>query len=423
MEKNQAARLPAIAYIAQTFPALTQTFVYREVDQLRALGYSLITSAIWKPKTDTLSAESRHHVDGSFYVFPIHWPRFIQAHMQTIAKHPWRYIATLFFVVTRHGETVQNRLRTFYQFLEAVSLLPDFKKNGVVHIHAHFSINAATIALILSRLLKITFSFTAHNIFFTDRILLKEKVESARFIAAISGFSKQYLLDLVPGNNNTEKIHIVHCGLSPDEFSSRKSLRRNQAPILLFLAQLEERKGAKYLVEACRLLGESDVDYECILIGDGPQRDELKALINNYGLEEKIQLMGALPQEDLKDYFIQADIFILPCVIARDGDMDGVPVSLMEAMAMEMPVISTRVSGIPELIIDGESGLLVDHSDAKELSSAILKMINNQDLRLKLGGNARQRIIEEFNIYRTSTEMGGLFSKYLDSANEYESKQ
>ncbi len=423
MEKNQAARQPTIAYIAQTFPALTQTFVYREVDQLRELGYSLITSAIWKPKTEKLSAESKHHVDGSFYVFPIQWPRFIKSHLQTIIKYPWRYIATLFFIVTRPGETIRNRSRTFYHFLEAVSLLPDFKQNGVIHIHAHFSINAATIALIISRLLKITFSFTAHNIFFTDRVLLKEKVESARFIAAISGFSKQYLLDLVPGNNIAEKIHIVHCGLSPDEFHSGITERRNQTPILMFLAQLEERKGAKFLVEACRLLGESDVDYDCILIGDGPQRDELKDLISNYGLEEKVQLMGALPQEKLRDFFVQADIFILPCVIAQDGDMDGIPVSLMEAMAMELPVISTRVSGIPELIIDGESGILVDQSDAKRLSSAILEMINDKDLRMRLGGNARQRIIEEFNIYRTSTEMGGLFSKYLDSANEYEFKQ
>ena len=199
-----------IAYVTQTFPALTQTFVYRETLALEGRGFNIMTCAIWKPDTDSLSQESRHLVDRSFYVFPISWFRFFVAHLYFLLTRPIKYVGTLLFVLTRKGERAKNRLRTLFHFSEAVYLAPEVGKRHVVHVHAHFTINAATVALVLSRLLGISFSFTAHNDFFTDRILLKDKVQEARFIVAISEFSKQLLNRLVQGEQH--KIHVVHCG-------------------------------------------------------------------------------------------------------------------------------------------------------------------------------------------------------------------
>jgi glycosyltransferase involved in cell wall biosynthesis len=210
-----------------------------------------------------------------------------------------------------------------------------------------------------------------------------------------------------------EKIHTIHCGISLEEFSPSTNKKEGQVPVLLFVAQLEERKGAPYLIEACKLLSESGLDYECILIGDGAQKQLAQDLIDKYLLENRVKLVGALPQEKIKSYLDSADIFVLPCIVASDGDVDGIPVSLMEAMAMEIPTVSTRVSGIPELIIDGKSGILVDQKDEVALGNAIQNLIGDPELRKTLGVNGRQRILADFNVQKSASELGKLFTDYL----------
>lgn len=418
MHSSFSGDKPNIAYIAQTFPALTQTFVYREVSELRAIGFKIITCAIWKPNLAQLSEESKQYVEESNYIFPIEWRKFFLAHIQIITKYPLRYISTFFFVLSRRGESFRNRLRTLYHFLEAVSLAPIMIDGGIDHIHAHFSINAATIAFVLSRLLNISFSFTAHNIFFSDRLILKDKVTSAKFIVAISDYSKQFLLKLIPMDGIANKIHIVHCGLSPEEFSPADKIVKDDVPELLFVAQLEERKGAPFLIEACRLLSLQGFKFQCHIIGDGPQRAQLQKLISDYGIADQVKLLGALPQEDVRSFLESADIFILPCITADNGDMDGIPVSLMEAMAMEIPVISTRVSGIPELINDGESGILVEQKDSAALCQAIGHLVSDPGLSDQLAFHGRQKIVEDFNLHQTCGEIGELFQRYLSNQRE-----
>lgn len=403
----------SIAYIAQTFPALTQTFVYRETQALEEMGFEIVTNAIWKPDVGKLSQESRHLVDRSHYVFPLSWREFFKAHFFILRTRPRKYMGTLLFVLTRKGEQPRNRLRTFYHFLEAVYLAPELERRQVQHIHAHFAINAATLALVLSRLLDISFSFTAHNIFYIDRLLLKEKVWAARFVVAISEFSKRFLLRLVPGENLEDRIHIVHCGLSPEGFAPVDRVRAANVPMLLFVAQLAERKGAPYLVEACRLLAERGVTFRCVIVGDGAQRPLLEQMIDRYSLQDVVELAGAMPQERVKPYLERALLFVLPCITASNGDMDGIPVSLMEAMAMEIPVVSTYVSGIPELIEDGQSGLLVQEKDALGLADALQRLIEDEALRVELGKNGRSKILQDFNIHHNASQLAALFTRYL----------
>lgn len=401
-----------IAYVTQTFPALTQTFVYRETLALEGKGFNIVTCAIWKPDTGSLSQESRHLVDQSFYVFPISWFRFFMAHVCFLLTHPIKYIGTLVFVLTRRGESGTNRLRTLFHFSEAVYLAPKVRKRHVVHIHAHFAINSATIALVLSRLLGISFSFTAHNIFFTDRILLKEKVKEAHFVVAISKFSKQALSRLVPDEQH--KIHVVHCGLSPEEFLPAAG-PEDDVPLLLFVAQLAERKGAPVLIEACSILSERGVPFRCILVGGGADQEilRLRDLVECRGLDGAVELAGPVPQECLKQYLERADVFVLPCIEAGDGDMDGIPVSLMEAMAMEIPTVSTYISGIPELIENEHSGLLVPEKDPKSLADAIQRLLRDEGLRARLGKNGRCRVQKDFNIHKNVTQLANLFEKYV----------
>lgn len=406
-----------VAYITHSFPLLTETFVYREVFGLKRRGFRVETFAIWKPDKNKLSQEARHLVESSHYVFPISWPKFFTSHLFFLCTRPGKYLTTLFFVLTRKGESARNRRRAFIHFCDAVYLATEMKRLDIRHIHAHFAINAATIALVIFRLLGITYSFTAHNTFFIDRVLLKEKVRAARFIIAISEFTRQFLTKLVPDDNIGDKIHIVHCALSVNDFSPPDPKPVNDVPVLLFVAHLAERKGAPVLVEACRILAERGVTFRCVIVGDGPQRTLVEQLVEQYALQEAVELTGVVFQENLKEYLNKADVFVLPCITASNGDMDGIPVVLMEAMAMEIATVSTYVSGIPELIEDGVNGLLVQEKDAVALADTLQRLLEDDELRLRLGKNGRQKVMREFDIDKTTAQLTSLFEKYL-SADE-----
>jgi len=407
--------LAPIAYISHSFPLLTETFVYREVFGLQRRGLTVYNFAIWRPDPARLSPEVAHLIDNVHYVFPLNWLKFIKAHFYFLLSHPWRYLSILFFVISRPGESWANRRRTLIHFLDAVYLAWDMKRLGIKHIHAQFAINAATIALVCARLLKITFSFTAHNSFFMDRVILPQKIKEARFVAAISEFSRQLLLRLAMPPSPAEKIHIIHCGLNPDDFTPVADEPANDVPLLLLVAQLAERKGAPVLVEACRILQQRGLAFQCVIAGDGPQMPLLKQRVTEYGLQNMVELPGMVFQKQVKAYLKQADVFVLPCITAANGDIDGVPVSLMEAMAMEIPVVSTTVSGIPELIEDGVSGLLVAEQDSAALADALERLITQVDLRTTLGKAGRQKIIAGFNIEKSTTQLANLFTQYLHS--------
>jgi colanic acid/amylovoran biosynthesis glycosyltransferase len=404
-----------IAYISQIFPGLTVTFIYREVLALRDVGFDIATFAIWKPNMNKISAESKHLVDGSFYVFPISWSKFIAAHLYFFLTRPIKYIGTLFFVLTRRGESTKNRGRTFIHFFEAIYLALDVKRQGIRHIHAHFTVSAATIALVIARMLDISFSFTAHNNIFTDRLILKEKLKAAKFILAISEYSRDFLLQLLPEENLQDKSHIVHCGISPDDFSPPTHKAKNQQPLIFSLSQLVERKGLPVLVEACKILDERGYDFQCLIAGDGPQRPLLEELITKYQIQDKVQLVGVIFQEQLTGYLDRADMFVLPCLTTSSGDRDGIPVVLMESMAMEIPTISTYVSGIPELIEDGQSGLLVKEKDAVALADAMQRLLEDDELKQRLGKNGRQKVVREFNVYENAAQLATLFQRYLNT--------
>jgi colanic acid/amylovoran biosynthesis glycosyltransferase len=409
-----------IGYITQAFPSLTTTFISREISALRSVQFHIATFAIWKPDINSLSEESKHFVQSTYYVFPISWIKLFVAHIYFLFTRPIKYTNTLFFVLTRKGEGIKNRYRTLFHFCEAIYLAMDVKREGIRHIHAHFTINAASIALIISRLLDISFSFTDHNNFFTDRLILKEKIKEAKFIISISEHSRDFLLQLLPQETNLrDKFHIVHCGVSPNDFAPSKHKVTNQRPLIFSISQLAERKGYPVLIEACHILDKRGCDFDCIIAGEGPQRPLLEQLIAKYQLQDKVQLIGKVFQEQLGDYLHRADMFVLPCLVASNGDCDGVPVALMEAMAMEIPTISTYVSGIPELIEDGQSGLLVEEKDGAALADAIQRLLEDAELRVRLGKEARQKIIQEFNIHKSGAQLGTLFDMYVTANNKY----
>lgn len=402
-----------IGYLINYYPHLTTTFIYREVQALEALGFKIDVFSIWTPDTSALSPESRNLVDSTFYLFPVSWVKVFKTHFRFLIKKPALYLKTLFNLLTVPGESLKNRKRTLGHFLEAVCFSEEISRRGITHIHAHFAAGATSNAMIIARLLSLTFSFTAHNTYFTDRILIREKTREALFISIISEFSKNYLLNFVPGENLGGKCHIVRCGVATQAIPSMEKANRRKPPFILFVAQLAERKGALYLVKACEILAARDVRFSCIIAGDGPEREKLEKMVSETDIDKLVSFPGALYQEEVKKLLQTADIFALPCITSEDGDMDGIPVALMEAMVMGIPVVSTHVSGIPELIRDGVSGLLVEEKDATALADSLQRLLENKELARETGENARKKITAEFDLGTNAARLASLFENYL----------
>jgi len=291
INKNKISRpSPSIAYLNQVFPDLTQTFVYREVQALRARGIPVRNISVWQPKPDTLSAETRPLSDETFYVFPLSWPSLIRAHLKYITGRTLRYFGTLVFVLSRPGESLRNRWQSLVHFVYGILAIREIERSKIQHIHVHFAWSASSIALIAHRLLGIPFSLTLHSKeIYSERLLLADKVRASKFIVTISEYNRRFLNELFPDADLDEKIHIVRCGLDPDIFYPSPKLQRNDTDFLIVgVAQLAPRKGFHVLIEACHQLVSRGIRFRCHIPGEGEERSHLEALIEQYKLGAQV---------------------------------------------------------------------------------------------------------------------------------------
>lgn len=393
-----------LTYFTSCFPSLTQTFIYREVAELRKLGVKINTFSIHRPPKDMLSEEAKSLVDNTFYIFPVILHKFLWAHLYYLFKKPITYIRILFFVLTRRNTRPKDRIRTFYHFCEAIYMAKRIEEDKIKHIHVHFISGPATVAMIISKLLGISFSLTAHGSdLLVEKVLLKEKITLAKFIVAISDYNRNCLINVVPESKG--KIYVVHCGVDPSLF--QPSPKESDEKIILSVGSLRWQKAHSFLIEACRILKEKSIQFRCIIVGEGPERSKLEQLICQYGLNNFVELKGAVFQEEIQSYYSQADMFVLPSI------SEGIPVSLMEAMSKEVPVITTRITGIPELVEHMKTGLLVSPKDAKQLSDAISILINSDKLREKLSKAGREKIMQDFNIRKNILELKSLYESNI----------
>jgi glycosyltransferase involved in cell wall biosynthesis len=258
--------------------------------------------------------------------------------------------------------------------------------------------------------LGITFTIHPHafDLFERNQRDVRSELENASKIVTISDYHRAYIAELCP-SIVPDDISVVHCGVETDRFSPM-SRHRSSGPIrILSVGRLLEKKGLEYLIEACRLLAERGLAFQCQIVGDGPLRNALQARIDQYKLCGRVALLGALEQSQIFELYQTSDIFALPCVIAGNGDRDGIPVALMEAMACELPVVTTPVTGIPELVRDGETGLLVEERDVVGLTNALERLLADETIRKRLGEQARQRILEGFQIQHNTAELAVIF--------------
>lgn len=390
-----------LAYIIGTYPGLTTTFIDREIQMLRRWGVDLQVLAIRRPPAVApLSAEQRELQRGVIYLLPIAWGALLASHLYFAARHPLRFFATLVYLLTRPHLDLKTRAMTGLHFGEGVYAAYLLRRRDVRELHAHFVDRAATVALVAGRLLGKPYSISIHAgaDIFVKPVLLREKVLRARHVATCTRYNKAQV-EAIVGRDVGHKISHIHHGIDLAKYQPAPHPPDGR-PLILSVGQLAARKGFAQLIRACRLLKDRGYDFTCQIVGQGPQRPELERLIGELGLGETVILCGALAHEAVIECYRQATLFVLACLMTADGDRDGFPNVLAEAMAMRVPVISTAISAIPELLDDGVNGLLVPSENVIALADAIARLLDSPTLRAELGSAGRRTIFDRFDVER-----------------------
>ncbi|QDU89352.1 GDP-mannose-dependent alpha-(1-6)-phosphatidylinositol monomannoside mannosyltransferase [Pirellulimonas nuda] len=312
--------------------------------------------------------------------------------------------------LTGERESLRGRLAGIAHFLVACHWARSLRRSEMTHLHSQWAHSGATIGMYGAWLLGKPFSFTGHACdLFRDRVALGDKIRRAEFIVCISEFHREFFL---AQGARPEQLFIAYCGIDTTHFVPERKTGRGGPFKIVSVSRLVEKKGYRYMLEACRLLLDRGVEIECVIGGSGPLAAQLQTFVQELGLAEHVAITGkAVAQEDLPSFYHWGDVFCLPCVWAADQDVDGLPQTLMEAMACEIPVVSTRLVGIPDLVLDGETGLLVEAEDAQQLAAALEKLQQDAVLRERLGAAGRAHVLQRFNV---RTCLDPLLDRYRD---------
>jgi colanic acid/amylovoran biosynthesis glycosyltransferase len=405
-----------VAYYLSRFPRLTETFILREMCLLRQQGIDVQVFSIFPP----LPYTTMHQQVQIMLPYTHYSPRLISvrvflAQVYFCLHTPFRYFRALGRTFWQTSPEPRTCLMALVLFPKAVYFAKQLQELSIEHIHAHFVWLNAVAGQVAADLLGIPLTLHAHawDIFRRKLECVRRQLVLASAIVTISGYHRQFLAGLV-GNGRPLDIRIVHCGLDPEKYTPSLAYCDPHRLQLISVGRLTEKKGFSYLVDACALLAKKGYAFQCTIVGEGSQHD-LQRQIDALGLHDCVLLAGAKTIHEIQELYRQSDIFALPCVLAKSGDRDGMPNALLEAMAMQLPVITTPVTGNPELVQDGVNGLLVPQRDANNLAQAIERLLNDGALRLRLGEQARQTILDGFDIHQTAPQMAALFQEMHSS--------
>ncbi len=397
-------RPPVLGMILKGFPRISETFISNEILLLEKLGFRIHIFSMRQPRENFAHrsvAQIRAPVDYLPEKILPHLPVLLKTNLLLAASIPGTYRSAVRrawgrFQRTRKSATLKHLLQAGYLVQR---LLP---QRGVVHLHAHFAHSPTSVALFSGLLSGLPFSFTAHakDIYTSDPRQLREKIALARFVVTCTGYNREYLERLAPGVQTP--IDCIYHGIDPRFFAAAGTPgEKKESPPgplrLMTVARLTAKKGLPTVLEALCRLRDRGVAFEHVLIGDGELRTEILSMIRSLGLADHIRWLGTQPHEVVMGHYRRADAFLLGCRIASNGDRDGIPNVLMEAMAMGVPVVATRISAIPELVQHRKTGMLVPPEDPAAMAQAVLDLFGDPELRGKIVSRARQRVIRDFD--------------------------
>jgi len=404
-----------LGYLVSQYPALTHTFVLREVRALRSCGVEVCVASVRKCDRPVarLSADEAEEAMRTFSVLGAGHLHALLANLRVLCRHPLGYLRGLAYAwwLTR-GTPKLVLLYTFY-FIEAVVAGDYFERRGVSHIHTHFS---STVLLILARIFHVSYSLTLHGPGeFADVVgfHVAEKVAGAAFVATIAQHARSQVLN-ASDPAHWHKVVVLPLGVDLDAYRPGSSRRREPGEPyrLLSVGRLSAPKGFPILIEAVALLKGRGRAVTLTLVGEGQQRALLEELVARYGLSDVVRLAGACNHDQVVDYYQASDAFVLPSFL------EGLPVVLMEAMAMELPCVATWITGIPEIIENDHEGLLVPPASADALADAVERLIDHPEEARRFGAAARRKVLFGYSLGRNVTRLAEEFRVRLASATD-----
>jgi colanic acid/amylovoran biosynthesis glycosyltransferase len=441
MEQTSSVKLK-VAYIMSRFPKLTETFILYEMLAVERQGvqielYPLLRArstathpegaSMWlkiierfrKPQgTPKMHPEAKRFMERAHFLPFFSWP-ILKANFYYLIRKPLTYFSTIWTLIRTNWGSLNYLLGTLSIFPKVAFFARQMTEEGIKHIHAHFANHPAAAAFIINRLTDISYSFTAHGADLqVDQHMLCEKVSNAAFVVTISNYNKEIILKTC-GKQNSERIKVIHCGVdtnvfSPDNINFPEPSNNGRFSILC-TGTMYEVKGHTYLIEACRLLKEQGLDFACYLVGDGPDRGALSDQVEQSGLSNHVFFQGQRTRMEISDLLKRVDVAVVPSIPTSNGRREGIPVVLMEAMSSSVPVVASDISGIPELVEHEVSGLLVEPRNPRDLALALKQILDNPQLRQRLGQSGREKILREFDLYTNAATLVDLFGTVRNS--------
>jgi glycosyltransferase involved in cell wall biosynthesis len=390
-----------VGYVLKRYPRYSETFIVNEILAHERAGLSVDIFAL-RPPNDTHFQDAISRVRASVTYLPC----------QGVKAADWwhevdeanRHLPGLFALLDAASGV------DAIEVLQAAMLARECQSRGLTHLHAHFATSATTVARLAARFAGLPYSFTAHaKDIFHDSVCrhdFERKLTDAAAVVTVSDFNFQFLHDTYRGAS--ARVERIYNGLDLDQFSYKTPDAR--PPRIVAVGRLVEKKGFSDLIEACAILKKRGLRFSCGIVGTGPLQPDLQQQIARLGLDRQVELLGPRPQAEVIRLMQEACALVAPCVVGEDGNRDGLPTVLLEAMALGTPCISTDVTGIPEVIRNDETGIMVPQRDPLSLANAVAKLVSSSKFSVRLASAARQLIESEFDVNRSAAVLRGLFA-------------
>lgn len=397
-----------VAYMMSRFPKLTETFILYEMLAVEKVGVQVEIYPLLREKTDSMHPEAVSFVETAHFQ-PFLSAPILRANLNALFASPRLYLGTLWTLIRANWGSIRFLMGALGIFPKSVLFARLMELAKINHLHAHFASHPAAAAFVIHRLSGISYSFTAHGSdLHRDRHMLSEKVSEAAFVVTISNYNSDLILSECRPEDRG-KVKVLHCGVDTDVFHFRTDPtphEKGEGPFaILCVGTLHEVKGQAYLIKACRKLKERGVEFQCHFIGDGPDRNFLIRIAAEEGISENVLFHGQQKQAVVAEMLRDVDTLVAPSVPTKDGRREGLPVVLIEAMSSGVPVIASRLSGIPELVVDGHTGLLIPPGDEGALADALERYYLDPSLRKRLSHSGRRKVEEEFDLYKNAASL------------------
>jgi glycosyltransferase involved in cell wall biosynthesis len=399
----------SIAYLVSTYPTLSMIFVLREVLELRKLGFRIETASINPPDRPRkgMTAEEAAEAENTYCVKRSAARDALSAHLRTLLAHPAGYMRGVWMLHRLSGLDLRRFFFNAMYFTEALMVGQWMRRKGLRHLHAHLAQQAATVGMFARAVFGIGFSITVHGpdeFYDADGQHLGRKAAAADFLCCITSFARSQMMKQ-SSYLHWRKMIVAPLGVDPELFAPQTFRAQPEIFEILCVGRLTPAKGQHMLIDAVDRLAAEGRKVRLRLVGSGPDETSLKIHSARLDHPDCIVFEGAVNQDRIRSLYAQADIFALPSFA------EGLPVVLMEAMAMEIPCVTTHIAGIPEMICDGVDGLLTPPSDLDALTAALARLLDDGRLRKKIGRNGRKRVVEHYNLRKNVERLAAIFSE------------